>query len=71
MNKSAISSIENNDTEESYQFHANVCPILAKMINVPEYKCKNEESWVPPNSSGLFHLTIYHPIIHRLILNIT
>lgn len=53
---------DSNDTDEkSYQFHANVCPILARAINVPEYKCDHIFSYDVPESHGLDNCNIIIP----------
>lgn len=44
-----------------YQFRANVCPILARAINVPEYKCDHISSYDPPESHGLDNCNVIIP----------
>jgi len=45
----------------SYQFRANVCPILARAINVPEYKCEDLYPYHPPKSHGLDNCNVIIP----------
>jgi len=67
MDTSPLSAMSNDTDEsyqdESYQFHANVSPNLARAINAPEfeYKCPDTTLWDTPENPGLDNCNVIIP----------